>query len=80
MTSAKPEPKPDAHAAEFRLALARLAGAFPDVPVEVVERSLTDALERTAGAAIDTYRMLLAERSARSMLRARGKTGPSDAV
>lgn len=58
----------------------RLRVSFPDTSPAVVAELLFEAYARTAGARVQTYRVLLAERSARSALRTRRTTlGPAKA-
>ena len=60
---------PDAHDSAFTAACRRLRGGFPAAPHELITEQLRAALERTRGAKVDAFRVVLAEREVRSRLR-----------
>lgn len=60
---------PDAHDSAFNAACRRLRGDFPAAPYELIKEQLRAALERTRGAKVDAFRVVLAEREVRSWLR-----------
>jgi len=51
-----------------RQTVRRLAGKYPHVPRETIASQLDEALARTAGAKVQGFRLLLAERQIRSLL------------
>jgi len=65
----------DGQEAGVQQACARLRAEFPDARTDLIERTLRAALDRMSTARIESFCLVLAERSTRETLRARSHQG-----
>jgi hypothetical protein len=72
---------PDTPEPALRAACVRIREDFPDAPDGLVEALMLEAFDRTSNARVDAFRVVLAEREARSRLRrARSLGAPAGAT